>query len=159
MFISRLKTVKELYNDAITGQIVSIDLSEDDIEKFAFGATCSAADVVSVRDSDDSGDEGTADKSMKDLGPVRRRPVYPPSERDSCDLFNNCVGLHADIEHMGNNCLRREDIDSLLPGTFLNDEVINEYMYLLARCRPGTHVLTSFTYTQFCQELYSESPT
>ncbi len=178
LFLCRLNTVKGLKGDAILGpiakidldainidysdpskgRIVHIDLSEDDVEKFAYGA--SAADAIIVRDSDDSGDEVTAVKSMKgpDFRPDTRRPVYPPLDRGTCALFKNWIGLQDGIEHIGNKDLSRRAMNSLCQDKFLNDEVINEYMHLLARCRSGTYYLSSFTYTLFRMELNSESP-
>ncbi len=155
-----LDAIKIDYRDTTTGHIVQIDISEDDEEKFAFGAT--AAEAIIVRDSDDSGDEVAPDKSRTGPGPGfrqdTRKPVYPPLNRDSCALFKNWIGLQDGIEQIGNNDLSRKAIDSLRQNKFLNDEIINEYMHLLARCRSGTHYFSSFTYTLFRAELDSVSP-
>jgi hypothetical protein len=146
VFFNRLKTAKERFSDA--AKTIIINLTEDEVSKFAFGATrdevqdlthdSTVESVDLTRDSDDDLRQGgAADMSMKDTGSVMG-VAYPCLPNDSCALFRTWVGQQAGIERIGYRGLSQRDLNTLRPNECLTCEIINMYMHLLAGSRPGT---------------------
>ena len=166
MFFNRLKTAKERFSDA--AKTIIINLTEDEVSKFAFGATrdevqdlthdSTVESVNLTRDSDDDLRQGgAADMSMKDTGSVMG-VAYPCLPNDSCALFRTWVGQQAGIERIGYRGLSQRDLNTLRPNECLTCEIINMYMHLLAGSRPGTYFFSSFTYAKLLEEFHAEEP-
>jgi hypothetical protein len=158
VFLNRLKTAKERFSNAAKTEI--INLTDDEVSKFAFGATRDEVQDLthdSTVESVDLTRDSDADMSLKDTGSVKG-VAYPRLPNDSCSLFRTWVGQQAGIERIGYRGLSQRDLDTLRPNVWVTDEIINMYMHLLAGSRPGTYFFSSFTYAKLLEELYAEEP-
>ncbi len=128
-----------------------VDLTEDEVKKFAYGAPCDEFSEIQPCDS-------AGDMPMTSPATVNSEAVYCFPPTDKCSLFRTWVGQEDGIETRGicNLCLR--DINSLRPGQWLTDGIINEYMHLLVSSRPDTYCLSSYTYVQLLEEFNAEKP-
>ncbi len=118
------------------------DLTEDDI-RVAFGAT--RQDVLDLTGEDDLDSRG------EDLTPACRvRAEFPSLPAGAGAFLSNWVGMDYEIVRRNTEPVYKCDVDSLLPGTWLNDGAVNWYMHLLYISSENLHYkmypLSSFTY-------------
>ena len=136
-----------------------IDLTEDEVKKFAYGAPRDEFYDLS-KDSDDEilPYDLAGDMPMKAPATVNSEDVNCSPPTDKCSLFKTWVGQEEGIETRGICDLFLRDINSLRPGQWLTDGIVNEYMHLLVSSRPKTYCLSSYTYYKLLEEYNAEKP-